>query len=335
MDTLKLIDPKDMRNMVTFFPELLSEIALESDLKDTIIKIHENGIDGLCFIGMGGSSIAGNYVKAIFSEKATVPMIVERSYTIPKYINKDWIVVAISYSGNTEETLSSLKTAMNNNLRTICITSNGVMEKSGCQFVSLPKNFQPRAAFPLIFSALLTITELSLGENITNFKRITKILQEKTNLWGKTIPKPAHFASLFENKIPLFIGAEHLSAVAYRAKCQINENSKHLAFNSEIPEANHNEIEGFEDSGEDLIKPIFLRGNHEFSKISSRLDTTYEMYKELKLDPLDLRIDCSSTIGEMLALTHYLDMVSIELAEIKGVNPITGNRISELKRRLS
>lgn len=334
MGIMKQIDFQNMRDMIRYFPELLSEIKLEQVLKETIMNYKEQEIEGLCLMGMGGSSIAGSYVKALLYDDLSIPILISRNYTIPKFVNKNWIAIAISYSGNTEETLSSLSIAIKNGLRIIGIASNGEMEKSGYHAVRLPKNLQPRAAFPLIFSTLLSIVELLLFDRMTDLKEITRSLRKYVSDWGKTILAPMEIAGLLRHRIPLFIGSDYLSPVAYRAKCQINENSKHLAFYSEIPEANHNEIEGFGKSDDKLIIPIFIRGSHEHPRIHSRMDITYELYEELKLTPLKLCIKCSSKIEEMLALTHYLDMASIELADIKGVNPITVDRINELKHRL-
>lgn len=335
MDILNKIDPQNMRSMVTYFPALLNEIKIGTDVKETVMEFKRKVINGLCFVGMGGSSIAGSYVSAIRGPRAKIPIIIERNYTIPNYINKDWIVIAVSYSGNTEETLSSLKTGLNRGLRTICITSNGEMGRMGCKTVLLPKRLQPRAAFPIFFSVLLSISEMILGDESTDIDELSRNLTSKASEWGKIIPKPMDTARLLEKRIPLFIGAGHIAPVAYRAKCQMNENSKHLAFSSEIPEANHNEVEGFGYPSMDLILPIFLRGNHELSRIEKRLAVTYDLYNELKLNPLTIKMGSQSVIEEMLALTHYLDMVSVELAEIKGVNPITADRISDLKQRLA
>jgi len=126
-----------------------------------------------------------------------------------------------------------------------------------------------------------------------------------------------------------------MSPVAYRAKCQINENSKAEAFNSEIPEATHNEVEGFPYDEESHIIPIFLRSSNEDPRISQRMDVALDLYKEIGLNPLNLSAFGSSKIENMLSLTQYLDMVSVELAEKRGADAVNVRRITELKKRLA
>ncbi len=335
MEILKEIDSQNMRNMVTHFPDLFSIIEIAPHIRVVLNEFRDEGINGICYVGMGGSSIAGSYTQSLLCENSKILLQVIRNYSLPKYIDNKWIAVLTSYSGNTEETISSLRNAMDRNLRTICISSGGEIGRIGKIVIKIPGRIQPRAAFPLLFSAVLKITELSLGQRETDFDGIAKYLKEKVNLWGNTIPEPLKVASLIHHKIPLFIGSGHLVPVAYRAKCQMNENSKNPAFYAEIPEANHNEIEGFAGSmGKDIL-PIFLRGTHEKLEILKRMNITYQLYEDMRLDPLVLTVDKGVPIEEMLALTHYLDMVSVELADLNHVDPVSVNRINELKHRMS
>jgi len=135
-------------------------------------------------------------------------------------------------------------------------------------------------------------------------------------------------------QIPLFIGARHLIPVAYRAKCQINENSKALAFHSELPEANHNEIESFAFTHSCKIVPIFLRSAFESEVLSRRFDATHEIYKEMGLDVINLAIGGETKLEEMLCFTQFLDMVSVEYADLLGANPVSVEKITDLKQKL-
>lgn len=335
MDALKQIDSQNMRDMVTNFPQLLHPMDIGNPIEDAIKEFQTQGISGLAFVGMGGSAISGSYISSLLRDKVEIPITVVRTYTLPKYVTKNWVLIAISYSGNTEETLSSLKSALDEKIRTICITSDGMMKKNSRVQISLPEGIQPRAAFPLIFSTALTLAERLLFGKSTDFEVVSRKLQEKTSSWGSLLPEPKKLASLFVDKIPLYIGSGYLTPVAYRAKCQINENAKHPSFASELPEANHNEIEGFDSPLKQSILPIFLIGKNEHPRIKRRIETTFNIYEKMNVQSLKLQIDCESTIEEMLSMTHYLDMVSVELAEIKGVNPVSVDRITDLKQRLS
>ncbi|MFX1606634.1 MAG: SIS domain-containing protein, partial [Promethearchaeota archaeon] len=122
--------------------------------------------------------------------------------------------------------------------------------------------------------------------------------------------------------------------VAYRAKTQINENAKTMAFFSEIPESNHNEIESFVAENEFYIKPVFLRSSYEKDRVSKRMDITTTLYEEEGYSPIRLSIGSSNKTEEMLALTFYLDLVSVELAHIREVDPVSVERISKMKKGL-
>jgi glucose/mannose-6-phosphate isomerase len=133
---------------------------------------------------------------------------------------------------------------------------------------------------------------------------------------------------------PIFIGTRHLNPVAYRAKCQFNENAKVMAFSSEIPESNHNEIESFNDSNDLTILPLFLHSAFVEDRVSRRFDIVSEMYEEEGFSPIRLSMKSDSDVTEMLMMTLYLDMVSIELAKLRGVDPLSVDKISKLKDEL-
>jgi fructoselysine-6-P-deglycase FrlB-like protein len=124
----------DMRNMVSHFPQMLRNFNLNQEIIQVCRNYHKEGIEGLCFLGMGGSSIVGSYVKEILSRESRIPIEIVRNYFLPKWISRDWIVVAISYSGNTEETLTSLSQAKKRGSKIVTITSGWLKN-----MVTIPK----------------------------------------------------------------------------------------------------------------------------------------------------------------------------------------------------
>jgi glucose/mannose-6-phosphate isomerase len=331
------IDLSDMRSMVSHFPIMLRNLTPDQDLLETCKNYHEEGIEGLCFLGMGGSSIVGAYVSEILSQESKIPMSNVRTYYLPKCIAKNWVVIATSYSGNTEETLSSLKQAKERGSRILTVSSGGKISKEYGNYpkVTVQKGIQPRAAFPLLLSEVLPIAHALIGTHVTELDKISENITAASVAWGEWIPTPSTFIERMQNRIPLFIGSQHLSPVAYRAKCQFNENSKAMAFFSEVPEAAHNEIEGFPVQQECPIIPIFLRSDNEDIQIRRKIDVLMELYSEIGLYPIDLNAAGNSKIENMLSLTHYLDTVSVELAVRRGVDAVRVERIEELKKRLA
>ena len=329
------IKADDMRNLVNHFPKLLTTFQIDQITLDIVKDYSKQGIRGICFIGMGGSSIAGNYISALLSKDAQIPISVVRDYSIPAFVDQHWVVIAVSYSGNTEETITSLRNAREVGARIILITSGGMMaQEEKHPLVLIPKGLQPRATLPLMLSVALTITETLAGFPLSDFHMLEEVLTKRARTWNDWIQPPRKIAESFIEKIPLFIGAQHLTPVAYRAKCQINENSKALAFQSELPESNHNEIESFTSTTGCTVIPVFLRSRFESNKLAKRFEATYEIYHEMGLNPINLRVKDNTRLEEMLILTHFLDMVSLELADIRNVDPVSVEKITELKHRL-
>ena len=237
------IDTNDMLSMVKAFPKLLTSITIDQEVQSLCKRQGEEGFEGFCIIGMGGSSIAGQYVQSLLQESASVPIVNVRDAFLPAHIQKEWIVIAVSYSGNTKETIMAYQEALRRKCKSFIITSGGHLHsmKDVTGVVDLPPSYQPRAAFPLIFSTLLNLIELMMRKKLTDFNNIADGLSKKLAIWESSESSPRAMALDLLEYIPVFIGSQHLTPVAYRAKCQINENAKAMAFSSELPEANHNE----------------------------------------------------------------------------------------------
>jgi glucose/mannose-6-phosphate isomerase len=166
----------------------------------------------------------------------------------------------------------------------------------------LPKGIQPRAALPVIFSIILPIVEVLIGIGSTDFSKLSVILDGVVKRWGDEIISPRNLAERTSSLVPLFIGSGHLVPVSYRAKCQINENAKTVAFSAELPEANHNEIEASYMYQEYGIVPIFLRSTHESKRISARFDATDAVYRQSDCAPIHVRLSGLSELEKLLRL---------------------------------
>jgi len=333
----KSLDLTDMRSMVSHFAQLLTLTDIDLENIERAREFNEQGIEGLCFVGMGGSAIVGDYVREVLCHEALIPICTVRDYILPKYVTKDWAIVAVSYSGNTEETLSALKQANERGAKILTITSGGQMksEYSHHPQLLIQKGLQPRAALPLLFSGTLEISQSLTGLNPTNLDDIAKGLTTAAEKWGDWIPSPSATAGKIHGRIPLFIGGRYMKPVAYRAKCQVNENSKMMAFSSEVPEAMHNEIEGLQGKHQGFVLPVFLRYEDEPLQAGRQLDAIVDLCIELELDPISLKASGRSIVERMLTLTHYLDMLSVELAEMQRVDALSVERISLLRKKLS
>ncbi|MFX1265115.1 MAG: bifunctional phosphoglucose/phosphomannose isomerase [Promethearchaeota archaeon] len=330
------IDTSNMRSMVSGFPQLLRSSRPDDDLVQEAVRLHERGIDGILLLGMGGSAIAGEICRAYLHDRTTTPLLSVRDYMIPQFINDRWVTIAVSYSGNTEETLSAFKEAQSQGSSTIAFTTGATLKEyaGGSPVHVLWPGFQPRAALPMILSGLLPVLETLLGLDSTDLDTVSADIEHVSSLWSGMQTTPADLARVAKDAIPLFIGWRHLIPVAYRARCQMNENAKKMAFSSEVPEANHNEIEGTASCVKTQFLPIFIRSREEDKRIQTRIDATIEIFLQNGCSPVNLDLELPSRIHESLGYTHFLDSVSVELAEILGVDPMRVERITELKKKL-
>lgn len=174
-----------------------------------------------------------------------------------------------------------------------------------------------------------------IGSNDYDFTRVSYRLEREAECVFADAPSVDTLAALMSGRIPIFYGSEHMTAVAYRAKCQINENAKAAAFFSEVPEANHNEIESYHALSEADFLPIILRSRFETEKTRARLQATQTIMTEQGLAPLCLRVHTEDSLEEALAMTLLLDRVSLRLAELRGVDPLNVHSIRRLKSILS
>jgi glucose/mannose-6-phosphate isomerase len=331
------IDLNSMRSMVAAFPQLLAAGKLEESLEEKASKAFQHGIRGLCLCGIGGSAIAGEISRSLAVDESPVPVLMARDYSIPKAVGKEWAVIVTSYSGNTEETLSSFDEAVARKAAVFSITTGGELgrrAKTGTTHL-IPEGLQPRAALPLVFCGLHTLVEIVLGLAKTDFDTISRKLSITAESWGKKGDPPDKLARTLGNSIPLFAGWKHLAAVAYRAKCQISENSKGVAMWSEMPEASHNEIEAAVSYVGHSVVPIFLRSKYEEKRTARRFNVVSEIYSDIGCEPVHLTVDSVSRVEEALAMAHYLDTVSVELADIRGVDSLHVDKIADLKTRLA
>ncbi len=328
------INTSDMWAMTNAFPELLGSIGPSEESLSALQEIREHGVQGVCLLGMGGSSITGEICRGLLQPMADVPIISVRDYAIPACINEHWVTIAVSYSGNTEETINALADAIERGTTAVVITSGGRLAELAKQQIMyhLPTGFQPRAALPLILSLVLPSLETLLGMSPTDLSVVAeRLMNDQT--W-KMLPAPKELAEHFRDRIPLFIGSGHMIPVAYRAKCQINENAKTVAFHSEIPESNHNEIEASVQYGMHKVLPVFLRSGWESARIMKRIDETAKIYQKHDITAVQLRVEAHTTVTEAVAMIYYLDKVSVRLAQLLGVDPLSVPMISDLKSRL-
>ncbi|MBR9691268.1 bifunctional phosphoglucose/phosphomannose isomerase [Candidatus Woesearchaeota archaeon] len=314
-------DKENMLDILQAFPEQCKEaIRLVRGFK---IK---GKFDSICVCGMGGSGIGGDLLKSL-AKKTLV--FAHHSYGLPNFVNKKSLVFVISYSGNTEETLSAYEEAKKRKAKIIAITSGGKLAEKVKDAVIIPGGLQPRASLGYLFLtmvAILSSNGLIPGQSAAMNEAIRLLIP-------KQISKEAFMMTKkLIGKIPVFYASDDLEAVAYRMKTQINENAKQPAFYHVFPEMNHNEINGFKKLGNKIIA-VFIRDDKDLNKVKKRMDITKKLLKS-QTSVIDMPVKGNSLLARMLYAIYIGDFASYYLALMNKLDPSPVPIIEDLKKRL-
>lgn len=298
------------------------------------VDIPDYKFDKIIICGMGASIISGNLLKDFLRNEVPIMIEVSNEYKLPAYADENTLIFCVSYSGNTEETLSQFVDAIKGKCKIIAITSNGKLkewcEKLSIPLIQLPKGYQPRATLPYQFFIMLAcLQKLKLINKREEIEETIQVL--KTIKTGKF----KEISLSLKDSYPVIYGFGIFSAVAKRFKDQFNENSKVPARYSVFPELNHNEIVCYENK--DLNKNSFvilLRDKDEPEEIRVRIETTKELIKDKVKGIKDIFALGKSKLAKMMSLLFIGDYLSYELSVLNKVDPEQTENIAILKKVL-
>jgi glucose/mannose-6-phosphate isomerase len=296
--------------------------------------------------GMGGSGVAGDVLRSGLSARLRVPVVVSKAATLPAFCDGETLVVALSYSGNTEETIEALDGALAAGCRIVVVTSGGSLgqraDESGVPRVSLPVGLPaPRAAMGYLAGATLGVVEAAgaidpLGPEIEQTASDIELLATRLGPEAPVAENQAKdLAGWLGARIPVVWGTEGIAeAAALRWKSQFNENAKTPSFSSTLPELDHNEIEGWSAGAGEPFGVIVLRHPGEHGRIGARVDATREAVAGSRIGVRDAGVEAGTPLGALFSLILLGDFTSAYLAIARGVDPMPVPVLSGLKERL-
>lgn len=345
----KRLDPRGMVELVEGFPAQCRQAwgIAESlpGMADTIGRLRSVVVTGL-----GGSAIGGDLAKCLVDADGTLPLIVNRDYGLPHFVGPDTLVVAISYSGDTEETLSAYTAARRAGARLAVITSGGKLaglaSDDGALCAIVPGGQPPRSATGYLLFPLLAILDRcgALGSGLNAHAAETLNGLEGLALrYGASAPtaenRAKEIASALYGTLPVIYGSQgYCGAAAYRWKCQFNENSKQAAFAGVFPEQNHNEIVGWKLAGRQAPawSVVYLRDPDEAAnapQTAVRVAATRELM-EPGATVIEAEAEGCSLLARLMSLVYLGDFVSLYTAYLNDVCPTEIQYIDLLKRKL-
>ena len=295
----------------------------------------------IVIVGMGGSAIVGDVTRGLLSDKIEVPIEVIRTLRTPSYVRDGTIMIVVSYSGNTMETIMSCTAGLRRGAYPVIISSNGLLQRLsqriGAAFYRLPSGRPPRTALAPMLAAMLSIfkkTEFSKAlPRLDGAARAAQRYVEKVKneLFAG---EEAKIAKEISGGIPMIYSYEPYTPIGFRLKTQLNENAKHHAFLEELPEANHNEIMGWEVLTVKYLHPIYIRGREERREITTSIDYRIEMLRGKGVKYSIIKAEGGDRLEEYLYLMVKVDLVSYLTALEKRVDPTPVATISGLKKKL-
>ncbi len=304
-------------------------------------------VKNIVVAGMGGSAIAGDILKDWIGNEIDVPLEIVRGYSLPAYLNEYSLVFFVSYSGNTEETLSCMYDAAKRGCQIISISSNGalgrVTQTLGLPLIELPEMAAARASLPYLFAPLpfmlakLKVLPISKVEREMN--DTLEVVDKMTREHAIDVPVGENSAKKIALQIfgtvPIVYCYNPYKSVGLRFKCQVNENCKLPARCDVFPELNHNEIMGWEAS-QDILKRytlVLLRDLEvEPFEVQARIDALTEKFFSKKAKSvIELKPQGKTPLGKIFSLIFILDVVSTYLAVLYGRNPVASETFQILK----
>jgi glucose/mannose-6-phosphate isomerase len=314
--------------------------AMPDHVRDALWRIESARLSdaeaaGLLVCGMGGSAIGGDLAAAALGERCTRPMVTVRGYELPAWATPEWTVLCCSYSGDTEETLACLEAAAALGARRLVATTGGELAAAArageVPVIGLPAALQPRAAVAYMFAVAAEAAAVAgIAPRIhTEIDAAAARLEQARD---RLEERSAELAKQLGGATPVIYGCDLTAPVAYRWKTQINENAKLPAFSATLPEADHNELAGW--AGAAGFSAVFLEDAGQHPRERQRIELTAGLLAETAVSVERVQTQGESRAERLLGAVILGDLLSLQLAAARGIDPSPVEAIERLKREL-
>ena len=343
-EALRRIDPDDMLGKVATLPAQLAQARHVAD--SLSLEQRHSDVDAVVVLAMGGSAIGAELVAAAAGERLRVPLIVHRDYGLPGGVSARTLIVAASHSGETAETLSGFMAARERELPIVVITTGGRLAKlaadDGLPLLQYRLGGQPRAAIGfgvgLVHELLVRAGLIDGADELAPAVTALESLLERLAPSVQTDANPAkQLAWSTFGRIPVIYGHGSMGAVAHRWKTQLNENAKAWAAWEQMPEANHNAIEGSLNPRElgDALYVVQVRDPDEPAAIAERYRVVEELLGERATNRSTVWAEGPSALARVLTAVAFGDLFSVYLAILYQTDPTPVTLLAMLKERLA
>jgi glucose/mannose-6-phosphate isomerase len=339
------LDPEGMLGHVAALPQQCRDAWTAT--RRLQLPVRHLRAEKILIVGMGGSAIGGDLAVAVAMDESPIPILVQRGYGVPAYVDRETMVIVSSYSGNTEETVSGFQAASERGCPVVAITTDGQVAEMATEqdvpLVSFDYRSQPRAALGYMFVSLLGVLRaMGVVSNLdADLDEAVAILDAQEAELGANVPQAENrakqLATELAGQVPVVVGSGPLEPVARRWKTQFNENAKTWAYFEPLPEMNHNAVSGIHFPGEmaGRMRVLFLSNPGLHPRNHLRLELTRQVFEEQGIACHAVAVQGKSAVAQILSAIQMGDYTSCYLALLNGTDPTAIGDIAALKQRMS
>ena len=333
LEDLEKIDSKKMFQIYDKWPSIAKESFQQKNE-----KLYVKDIDHIVFVGMGGSGSIGDVISSVLSKK-NIHVTNVKGYLLPKTVDSKTLVIAISVSGDTNETLTILESAKKSSAKIAAFASGGLMEeyckKNNVFFQKIPMIHSPRASFTKFLYSILNVLQEIILIDDNDIKNSIKSLEKTRDSISSNNLNQNNTSLRLANwikQIPLIYYPWGLQAAAIRFKNSLQENSKIHVITEDIIEASHNGVVSWERNSN--VQPILLRGYNDHLKTIERWEIIKEYFSEKGIDHFEINSGEGDIFSKIVSLIYLLDYASIYHAVLHKIDPSPVNAIDFIKNKL-
>lgn len=324
-----------MKELVQNFTQQLREAKI---IADKALVSENQSISNIVVSGLGGSGIGGTILSELISDTCKVPVIVNKDYFLPAFVNERSLVIISSYSGNTEETLSAMQQAITRGAQIACVTSGGKILELAKQhqfdFIEIPGGMPPRSC---IGYSLVQLLKICVAKGLADKQLFVDLdnaidLLDRDN--GDIKAEAALIAKKLYDKFPILYSIGNSEGVVVRFRQQINENGKILCGHHTFPEMNHNELVGWTSRNEQLVVVAF-HTSFDYARSQKRYEVCKPIFEKYASRVIDIHAKGASKLEQFLYLINIGDWISCYIADLRGIDPVEVRVIDHLKKELA
>lgn len=324
-----------MKTLVEGFTKQLQE-ALNIANAATLTK--KNNVQNIVITGLGGSGIGGTILSELISSECPVPIIANKDYFLPDFVNDNSLVIISSYSGNTEETISAMQQAMDKKAQIVCVTSGGrIMEiaiANNFDVIIIPGGNPPRSCIGYSLVQLFKIMQFNGFVKTDLLAQVQASISLLNKEEAAIKVEAALISKNLLHKIPVIYSLGTCEGIAVRFRQQINENSKMLCWHHTFPEMNHNELVGWTEKN-DALAVVTFRTSFDYERTIKRYDICKPLFAKFSSSVTDIMAKGTSKTEQFFYLIHIGDWISCYIADLKNIDAVEVDVITNLKNELA